>query len=315
LLVLGSQVDTTITFGVDARTGQPLAARLGSALVAADQALREGTKWKSYDPSQSEDIAWKLSLLSQLDQAIDDGNIWIAFQPKMDVSTRSIIGAEALARWNHPEKGAINPIDFIPAAEQSGRIGKLTDYVLARSIEAAASLNRPGTYFTVAVNLSARLIDGTALAETVSRLLTQHNLPPTCLTLEITETAALAGYGKDLGILKELRNIGVQLSIDDYGTGLSTLDYMKRIPATEIKIDKSFIEAIEKSRSDRLMVHSTIQLAHSLGQKVVAEGVERPETLEMLALMGCDIAQGYLIGHPLPLEEFHKLLTKRQRAA
>lgn len=315
LLVLGSQVDTTITFGIDARTGQPLAGRLGSALVAADKALREGLKWKQYDPSQSEDIAWRLSLLSQLDQAIDAGDLWIAFQPKMDVATRNIIGAEALARWDHPEKGPINPIDFILAAEQSGRIGKLTDYVLDRSIEAAARLNREGIVFNVAVNLSARLIDGMALTATVSRLLTQHDLAPASLTLEITETAALAGGGRDLEILADLRNLGVQLSIDDYGTGLSTLDYMKRIPATEIKIDKSFIEAIEKSRSDRLMVHSTIQLAHSLGQKVVAEGVERPETLEMLALMGCDIAQGYLIGHPLSIEHLHKFLITKARAA
>lgn len=315
LLVLGSQVDTTITFGVDLRTNQPLAGRLGSALVAADKALREGLRWKQYDHSQSEDIAWRLSLLSQLDQAIDAGDLWIAFQPKMDLVTRKIIGAEALARWDHPEKGSINPIDFILAAEQSGRIGKLTDYVLERSIAAAAKVNRQGIPFNVAVNLSARLIDGMTLTAAVSRLLSQYGLSPKCLTLEITETAALAGGGKDLDILKDLRKLGVQLSIDDYGTGLSTLDYLKRIPATEIKIDKSFIEAIEKSRSDRLMVHSTIQLAHSLGQKVVAEGVERPETLEMLALMGCDIAQGYLIGRPVPLEELENCVSKQPRAA
>lgn len=315
LLVLGSQVDTTITFGIDLRTDQPLAGRLGSALVAADKALGEGLRWKQYDQSQSEDLAWRLSLLSQLDQAIDAGDLWIAFQPKLDLATRKIIGAEALARWDHPEKGSINPIDFILAAEQSGRIGKLTDYVLERSIEAAAKVNRQEVPFNVAVNLSARLIDGMTLTATVSRLLSRYGLPPKCLTLEITETAALAGGGRDLDILKDLRKLGVQLSIDDYGTGLSTLDYLKRIPATEIKIDKSFIEAIEKSRSDRLMVHSTIQLAHSLGQKVVAEGVERPETLEMLALMGCDIAQGYLIGRPVPIEELENCVLTQQRAA
>ncbi|HEV2080789.1 MAG TPA: EAL domain-containing protein [Allosphingosinicella sp.] len=315
LLVLGSQIDTTITFGIDMRAEEPLAGRLGSSLVAADKALREGLKWKQYDPSESEDIVWKLSLLSQLDQAIDSGELWIAFQPKMDVANGTIVGAEALARWNHPEKGPINPVDFILAAEQSGRIAKLTDYVLDRSIEAAAQLNQQCKPFNIAVNLSARLIDGMALTDTVARLLTRHRLPAEFLTLEITETAALAGAGGDLQVLKDLRGMGVQLSIDDYGTGLSTLDYMKRIPATEIKIDKSFIDAIEKSRSDRLMVHSTIQLAHSLGQKVVAEGVERPATLEMLAVMGCDIAQGFLIGRPQPLEELEQLLGKGRRAA
>jgi EAL domain-containing protein (putative c-di-GMP-specific phosphodiesterase class I) len=315
MLILGSQVDATVTFGIDARKDQPLASRLGSAVVAADDALREGLKWKQHDPARSDDIAWKLSLLSQLDQAIDAGDLWIAFQPKMDLATRRIIGAEALARWNHPEKGAINPADFILAAEQSGRIGKLTDYVLAHSIEAAARVNRQGVPFNVAVNLSARLIDGMALTATVSRLLSEHNLPPECLTLEITETAALAGRGRDLDILKDLRALGVQLAIDDYGTGLSTLDYLKRIPATEIKIDKSFVEAIEKSRSDRLMVHSTIQLAHSLGQKVVAEGVERPETLEMLSVMGCDVAQGYLIGRPVRIKDIERSLARQRKAA
>ncbi|HEX8215000.1 MAG TPA: EAL domain-containing protein [Allosphingosinicella sp.] len=315
MLILGSQVDATVTFGIDGRKDQPLASRLGSAVVAADDAVREGLRWKQHDPARSDDIAWKLSLLSQLDQAIDAGDLWIAFQPKMDVATRKIIGAEALARWNHPEKGPINPIDFILAAEQSGRIGKLTDYVLAHSIEAAARVNRGGAPFNVAVNLSARLIDGMALAATVSRLLSKHALAPECLTLEITETAALAGRGRDLEILKDLRTLGVQLAIDDYGTGLSTLDYLKRIPATEIKIDKSFVEAIEKSRSDRLMVHSTIQLAHSLGQKVVAEGVERPETLEMLALMGCDVAQGYLIGRPVRIQDLERSLARQSKAA
>lgn len=315
MLLQDRQVDATVTFGIDERTEEPVASRLGSAVVAADSALRESVRWKHYDPAQSQDIAWKLSLLSQLDQAIEDGDLWVAFQPKMDVATRTIVGAEALARWNHPEKGVINPIDFILAAEQSGRIGKLTDHVLARSIGAAARLNRRGLHFSVAVNISARLIDGMALGSTISRLLAEHKLDPACLTLEITETAALAGDGRDLAILEDLRRVGVQLSVDDYGTGLSTLDYMKRIPASEIKIDKSFIQAIDKSRSDRLMVHSTIQLAHSLGQKVVAEGVEREETLQALAMMGCDLAQGYLIGRPVPFHQLERSLTKRRHAA
>ncbi|MDQ3139444.1 MAG: EAL domain-containing protein [Pseudomonadota bacterium] len=315
MFVLNSQIDVSVTFGIDGRIEQSVATRLSSALVAADEALRDGLRWKQCDPAQVEDIGWKLSMLSQLDHAIDNGDLWIAFQPKLDIASRRIIGAEALARWNHPEKGEISPIDFVLAAEQSGRIGKLTDHVLACSIEAAARLNRNGVHFNVAVNLSARQIDDHALIETVAKLLAKHELPPACLTLEITETAALAGSGRNIEILEQLRKMGVGLSIDDYGTGLSTLDYLKRIPATEIKIDQSFIQAIEKSHSDMLMVHSTVQLAHSLGQKVVAEGVERAETLEMLARMGCDIAQGYLIGHPLTLQALEKRLLGQRRAA
>ena len=309
------QVDVTLTFGADFRKDQPLASRLGSGIVAADEALREGLEWKQYDPARHEDMDWKLSLLSQLDQAIDDGHLWLAFQPKLHLASRRIVGAEALARWDHPEKGPINPADFILAAEQSGRIAKLTNHVIEKSIEAAARLNRQGHAFSVAVNLSARLIEGPALAKTIERLLAKYRLPARCLVLEITETAALAGTHGDLGVLDVLRDLGVNLSIDDYGTGLSTLDYMKRIPASEIKIDKSFIQTIEGSRSDRLMVHSTIQLAHSLGQKVVAEGVERAETLELLVQLGCDLAQGYLIGHPVPIAALEQRMAEQRQAA
>lgn len=311
----GNQIDLTVTFGVDNGTDRTLAGRLNGALVAADEALREGLKWKQYDPAQQEGAAWKLSLLSQLDQAIDAGDLWVAFQPKMDLATRQITGAEALVRWRHAQKGIINPDDFILAAEQGGRIGKLTRHVLSHSIEAAQKLNSRGIPFNVAVNLSARLIDDVALVETISELLARHRVPPGRLTLEITETAALAGTGKNIQVLAELRAMGVELSIDDYGTGLSTLDYLKRIPATEIKIDQSFVQAIDRSHSDRLMVHSTIQLAHSLGQKVVAEGVERRETLDMLAQMGCDMAQGFFIGRPMVLYELERRLEAQSKAA
>jgi EAL domain-containing protein (putative c-di-GMP-specific phosphodiesterase class I)/CHASE2 domain-containing sensor protein len=315
MIVLDRQVDVTLTFGTDLRTEQPLATRLGSAIVAADEALKDGLQWKAYDPSLHEDVSWRISLLSQLDQAIDNGELWLAFQPKLDLCTGRIVGAEALVRWDHPTKGRIDPAEFVLAAEQSGRIGKLTDYVIERAMEAAARLQRRHSDFSIAVNLSARLIEGSGLASTIGELLARHRLSPACLVLEITETAALAGSGADMPVLQALCDLGVRLSIDDYGTGLSTLDYMKRIPASEIKIDKSFIETIDKSRSDRLMVHSTIQLAHSLGQKVVAEGVERAETLSLLNQLGCDLAQGYLIGRPEPLERLEKLLEEQREAA
>jgi EAL domain-containing protein (putative c-di-GMP-specific phosphodiesterase class I) len=147
--------------------------------------------------------------------------------------------------------------------------------------------------------------------------LQRHGLAPDRLTLEVTETAALNTSGSSLETLLELRYLGVQISIDDYGTGLSTLDYLKRIPATEIKIDKSFVQALGKSHSDKLLVHSTIQLAHSLGQKVVAEGIEDAETLQALATMGCDVAQGYFIGKPMKLRPLLRMLLseQKQRAA
>lgn len=308
IIIAGNQVDLTVTFGFDVGSNRSLANRLGSALVAADEAAAEGLRWKQYDPAKLKDTAWRLSLLSQLDSAVEAGDLWVAYQPKLDLSTHEIVGAEALVRWTHPEKGPISPIEFILAAEQSDRIEKLTNFVLERAIEAAAIANGRGLDFQVSVNLSARLIDHPALVPLVTDLLAKHRLAPNRLSLEITETAALSSAGISLDALLELRYLGVDISIDDYGTGLSTLDYLKKIPATEIKIDKSFIQAIENNHSDRLLVHSTIQLAHSLGQKVVAEGVEDQSTLHALERMGCDLAQGFLIGRPMSFRALLKQL-------
>lgn len=308
-------VDPVAAFGVDLGVSRSVSNRLGSALFAADEALSEGLKWKQYDPSTRADSSWKLSLLSQLDQAIDTGHLSIAYQPKLEISSGSIVGAEALVRWHHPERGILNPADFILAAEQNGRIEKLTRHVLRLSIEAAAQAQARGIPFNVAVNLSAKLINDMSLAGTVAKLLREFHLPADRLTLEITETAALAGSGGDLALLMELRDMGVALSIDDYGTGMSTLAYLKRVPATEIKIDQSFIQSIETNPSDRLLVASTIQLAHALGQKVVAEGVERKETLAALAELECDLAQGYLIGRPMPLSLLQDRLVAQRKAA
>jgi diguanylate cyclase len=310
-----NQVDLTLGLGVEIGSERVIANRLGSARVAAEEALRSGLRWKQYDPAKLQDAGWKLSLLGQLDSAIDSGGLFVEFQPKLEIASHRIIGAEALVRWNHPEKGLINPLEFILAAEQGGRIGKLTDYVLRRSIEAAVKLNTSGKPFGMAVNMSARLLNEAGLAASISTLLAEYGLPGTYLTLEITETAALAGSGSDMKALSELRDMGVQISIDDYGTGLSTLDYLKRIPATEIKIDRSFVQSIDRNHSDRVMVLSTIRLAHSLGQKVVAEGVERQETLDQLAVMGCDIAQGFYIGRPMSLEALGSMLAARRKAA
>jgi EAL domain-containing protein (putative c-di-GMP-specific phosphodiesterase class I) len=267
-----------------------------------------------HDPESLEDASWKLSMLSQLDSAIDDGEVWIALQPQLDLKTRKIIGAEALARWTHPEKGPIAASEFVAAAEQHDRIGKLTDFVLEKAVAAAAEINRHGYPFTVAVNLSARLLTDKHFTMRVAALLARHSLPARFLTLELTETAALADNGESLDMLTRLRELGIGLSIDDYGTGLSTLDYLKKIPANEIKIDQSFVKSLCDNRSDRLMVQSTVGLAHSLDRKVVAEGVENREILDALMEIGCDIAQGYIIGRPMSIESLTKrLLSERRR--
>ena len=312
----GLSIDLTVAFGVEIGSGRSSANRLASALVAADEAAHDGLKWKYHDPETLENASWKLSMLSQLDEAIDRGEVWVAYQPKLDVASRRIIGAEALARWTHPEKGPIAASEFVAAAEQHNRIGKLTDFVLENAVAAAAQINKRGLPFDMAVNLSARLLEDKGFTLRLSAMLARHGLAPHHLTLELTETAALTGSGEGLDMITRLRDLGINIAIDDYGTGLSTLEYLKKIPANEIKIDQSFVKGIADNRSDRLMVQSTIALAHSLGRKVVAEGVEHRNILDLLIEMGCDIAQGFAIGRPMGLDSLTKrIASDRKRSA
>jgi EAL domain-containing protein (putative c-di-GMP-specific phosphodiesterase class I)/CHASE2 domain-containing sensor protein len=314
--VAGKPFDIAVSFGVEIGSGRSQTNRLNSALVAADEATAEGLRWKYHDPERLKDADWRLSLLSQLDEAIDQGQVWVAYQVQVDLSTNRLRGAEALARWTHPEKGPISPSEFITAAEQSDRIEKLTFFVLDKAVEAAAQINRDHGPFDMAVNLSARMLSDKTLPSQVRKVLTRHGLEPARLTLELTETAALAS-GTDTGTLFALRDLGVRISIDDYGTGLSTLEYLKKVPASEIKIDQSFVKSMRDHRSDLVMVQSTIALAHSLGRTVVAEGVETRELLDMLIAMKCEVAQGFIVGRPSSLNDLSKRLAgeRKRRAA
>lgn len=311
----GKPFDIAISFGIEIGSGRTLTNRLNSALVAADEASAEGLRWKYHDPERLKDVEWKLSLLSQLDDAIDNGQVWVAYQPQLDLKTHQIRGAEALARWTHPEKGPISPAEFVAAAEQHDRIDKLTMFVLDKAVEAAARICREHGDFDMAVNLSARMLGDKALPSRVRAILDRHGLDPARLTIELTETAALAN-GADTSQLYGLRDLGVRISIDDYGTGLSTLDYLKKVPASEIKIDQSFVKSMREHRSDLVMVQSTIALAHSLGRTVVAEGVENREILDMLIAMKCEVAQGFVVGRPGSLTDLSKRLhSERKRRA
>jgi EAL domain-containing protein (putative c-di-GMP-specific phosphodiesterase class I)/CHASE2 domain-containing sensor protein len=311
----GKPFDIAISFGVEIGSGRTLTNRLNSALVAADEASVEGLRWKYHDPERLKDAEWRLSLLSQLDDAIDNGQVWVAYQPQMDLRTHRVRGAEALSRWTHPEKGPISPTEFIAAAEQNDRIEKLTMHILDKAVEAGAAINRDHGPFDMAVNLSARMLGDRTLPSKVRKILDRHGLDPARLTLELTETAALAS-GADTSPLFGLRDLGVKISIDDYGTGLSTLEYLKKIPASELKIDQSFVKSMRDHRSDLVMVQSTIALAHSLGRTVVAEGVENREILDMLVAMKCEVAQGFIVGRPCSLTDlFKRLAGERKRRA
>jgi len=300
-----------IAFGVDQEVERPLSHRLSSALAAAKSAADQGTCWKIHDPAASGAQQWALTLLGELDQAIDNGHIWVAYQPKLELATRTIIGVEALARWTHTTRGPIGPDEFIQVAERHGRIEKLTAFVLDAATHAGAEALKNDPAFSVSVNISSVLLGSRNIIDMVRQALNVNGFPASNLILEVTETAAMAEGRVAIALLEELRDMGVRLSIDDYGTGMSTLEYLRSIPATELKIDKQFSMALSSSAEDQAVMQSTIELAHALGMKVVAEGIETAETQYLLTQMGCEIGQGYHICRPTDWESVMAMLQPR----
>ncbi|MGK2909593.1 MAG: EAL domain-containing protein [Sphingobium sp.] len=296
--VAGKSFTVDIAFGVDQEVERPLSHRLSSALAAAKSASDQGTCWKIHDPAANGAQQWALTLLGELDQAIDNGHIWVAYQPKLDLAKNNIIGVEALARWTHATRGPIGPDEFIQVAERHGRIERLTAFVLDAATRAGAEAIRVDPSFSVSVNLSSVLLASRNIIDMVRQALSANGFPAANLILEVTETAAMAEGRVAIALLEELRDMGVRLSIDDYGTGMSTLEYLRSIPATELKIDKQFSMSLGKSAEDQAVVQSTIELAHALGMQVVAEGIETAEIQYLLTQMGCEIGQGYHICRP-----------------
>ncbi|AUW59867.1 hypothetical protein C1T17_19060 [Sphingobium sp. SCG-1] len=298
IMVAQKSFTVDVAFGVDQEVSRPLSHRLSSALAAAKSAADQGTCWKIHDPAAAGAQQWALSLLGELDQALDNGHIWVAYQPKMELATRGIIGAEALVRWTHATRGPIGPDEFITVAERHGRIEKLTAFVLNDATSVGAQAIKIDPSFSVSVNISSILLASRNIIDMVRQALSANNFPAINLVLEVTETAAMAEGRVAIALLEELRDMGVQISIDDYGTGMSTLEYLRSIPATELKIDKQFSQALNSSVEDQAVMQSTIELAHALGMKVVAEGIETAETQYLLTQMGCEIGQGYHICRP-----------------
>jgi len=290
-------VDITLNAGFCDTVTLSVEEALPKAVMAATNAINRGILWERYETDE-EEIFWKLSILNEFEQALKAGDVWVAYQPKLDLASKRVTGAEALIRWTHPERGFIRPDRFVRAIEEAGRIDRLTLYVLERAIADFAPHQ-----LGVAVNLSMRMLGKNRLVAPIRQLLESYHMPAERLTLEITESASMAD---DQGIaeLESLRALGINISIDDYGTGQSTLSYLKRLPATELKVDQSFVRQVLTSRSDAVLINSTIKLAHELDMKVVAEGVEDEHVLQALARMECDIIQGYHIGRPVPLKEF-----------
>ena len=305
----GRKLDINVAFGVDVDLARTVPNRIGRALLAADNAAAKHQLVQINSTSNDEEAAWELSLMSELDAAIDAGDIWIAYQPQYALRNDGIIGAEALVRWQHPTRGAISPEAFVLPAESHNRIKRLTFHVLENATRAVRPLLATNPEFRLSVNISAGLLELPQLPAQIANILIKNGFPASNLTLEVTESAPFGAHNIVAVNLSGIAAIGIDISIDDYGTGNATLDYLRTIPCQEIKIDRRFVSGLTSSASDLLLVESTIELAHGLGRRVIAEGIEDPETLELLRGIGCDVAQGYYLAKPMRLENMEKLLT------
>jgi len=301
-------IEIALTFGVAHGEADDPRTLSAQALLAADRAAEQGIVWDIHSDLRDAEVDWKMSLLGELDQAVTNGDLWVAYQPKADVRSGQIVGAEALIRWNHPERGFIAPDHFIPIIEKEGRIMELTLFVMDQALETLESWALRNYSHSIAINISASLLGDSAFFEQAARRIVNAQIDRSRLVLEITESATLADPDQAIDAMTALRALGVGLSIDDYGTGQSTLTYLKRLPVDEIKIDQSFVTDLVLSRNDQILVRSTIALAHDLGFKVVAEGIESAECLALLASYGCDTAQGWHIGKPMSIDAFNTLL-------
>jgi EAL domain-containing protein (putative c-di-GMP-specific phosphodiesterase class I)/GGDEF domain-containing protein len=317
----GRPVDVTMAIGTaEARSkdGARHSAeqQVANAALAAERALRDRRPFLHFAEAADAESGWHLSLLSELGEAMAAGEVWNAYQPKLDLATGEICGVETLVRWTHRERGPVGPDRFIPIVEAHGRAEELTAHVLRQALADAERWNSMGHRLSVAVNISATLLEERGFITWLADELRTSPVDPGKITLEVTEAAAVKDVEQAAAALQEWRALGVVISIDDYGTGQSSLGYLQRLPAGELKIDKSFVQNLVEDQRDVIMVRSTVALAHQLGMKVVAEGVEDEATLALLKAAECDVAQGWLIGRPMPAEQLEAFLaTDRKLAA
>jgi diguanylate cyclase (GGDEF)-like protein len=295
--------------------GDDVDALLQRADVAMYMAKDGHARTAVYDPELDTNDALRLVLAGELRRAIEAGELLVYFQPKAELATGEIVGAEALVRWQHPERGFIPPNDFIPIAERTGLIKPLSRYVLAAAVRQCQAWNEAGLELHVAVNLTIPDLLDLDVPDHISALLAETGVRPEQLELEITETTILADPVHVRQVLMRLHELGLRIAIDDFGTGYSSLAYLKRLPVQAIKIDRSFVMGMCEDASDATIVRSTIDLARNLGLEVVAEGVETNEIWDALRALNCSLAQGYLIGRPAPAAELVELLTHRAVAA
>jgi diguanylate cyclase (GGDEF)-like protein len=290
--------------------GEDAHALLRCADIAMYTAKETQTDYKVYTAEQNQHSVRRLSVLSDIRHALASDEIVVHYQPIIDLDDLRVRGAEGLVRWQHPEHGLIPPGAFVTTIEQTGLIGPLTRHVLERSIAECAAWRRDGRELSVAVNLSVRNLLDRDLPLELDRLLDVYALPPEALQLEITESMIMSDPERALATVGRLSALGVRLSVDDFGTGYSSLANLRKMPIDELKIDRSFVSPMLQDESDLIIVRSTINLGHDLGLRVIAEGVEDGATLDELAALGCDLAQGYHVSRPMPADAFNAWLAR-----
>jgi EAL domain-containing protein (putative c-di-GMP-specific phosphodiesterase class I)/GGDEF domain-containing protein len=289
-------VDVNLTFGLAVASDAAARGSLVEQSLAAVSSARSSGESSGWFKGIAAETVRDLSIIGRLRRGISDGDVFVAYQPKLDLKTGMVTHAEALVRWRDPVRGLIPPDRFLPLAEETGAVRELTRFVLRRVLSECSAPCAAVSQLGVSVNVSAADIADPAFADEIMAALAQSRIDPSRLTLEITESAIIGSHETALKVLQELRRRLVQLSIDDYGTGQSTLTYLKKLPVDELKIDKSFVTSIASNAGDRIMVRSTIGMAHELGVRVVAEGVEDWDAVSLLRKLDCDYVQGFCIG-------------------
>jgi diguanylate cyclase len=305
---LGLDLDASIGIAVYPDHGGDAAELLQHADVAMYAAKQTHAGFVVYDPAVDQHSPRRLALLGGLRRAVERDELVLHYQPKADLHTGQVLGAEALVRWQHPAHGLLGPGEFIPLAERTGLIHPLTRWVLDAALRQAAAWRQADHHLSISVNVSTRSLLDREFPDQVADRLTAWQVPATSLVLEVTESAVMADPVLALEILGRLHALGVGLALDDFGTGYSSMAYLKALPVDELKVDRSFVGQMATSTSDAVIVRSTIDLGHNLGLHVVAEGVENQATWEELAALGCDTAQGYHLGRPMPADELEQWL-------
>ncbi len=302
------------TLGIDVNHSLPHEKRMQNAMQAAETASRRGLRVFIADTAFLDDRARRLTLLAELERGIAQETIDLGYQPKIELATGQVIGAEALIRWQHPEMGYIDPQELVYLAEEHRRIDDLSVYVIDRALREAKVILDKSPSFKLAVNLSAQTLGSELILYHVARLLHRYQFPSYNLILEVTESSPLDDELVHEKIIA-LRKAGVSFSIDDFGTGHSSLEYLRTVPSSELKIDRRFVMLMTTSEASAALVKGTIDMAHSLGKVVVAEGVEDEATAERLRAMGCDIAQGFVYSPAVPINEVLKMVKGDREAA